>query len=205
MPSRFAELALHLHFVLSSWISFGTLQRTCSCLLYVCCIMLYPCNKGSTWLPDLALGFVACCSARCFVVAIRFKQTWPWTVTKMLCYVRREVQAIPSIWRYLLSRSRTLVPRIVHTCSSASSAAPGLAMEHRLAILRLLAVSIPALEEKTLCISLWFCLSEGRTGSSCLRVENLMICHTVDCNQSKQVIYVSYYVSYILLLFPRCS
>lgn len=52
---------------------------------------------------------------------------------------------------FVIDFSRTSVTRVVHMCSTASTAAPGLAMEHRLAILRLLAVSIPALEDKTLC------------------------------------------------------
>ena len=86
---------------------------------------------------------------------------------------------------FVIDFSRTSVTRVVHMCSTASTAAPGLAMEHRLAILRLLAVSIPALEDKTLCD---FAYPEGRTGSSCLRVESL-IYHPVDCDQSKQVIY----------------
>ena len=51
-----------------------------------------------------------------------------------------------------MSRSRTSVLRVVYMCCTASTPAPGLAMEHRLAILRLLAISIPALEDKTLCV-----------------------------------------------------
>ena len=157
--------------------------------------MLYPWDKVSTWLPDLALACVACFSARfCCCNPLQADLTLDGYQNAMLCTERgpsnpKHLKTFEGASQviFVIDFSRTSVTRVVHMCSTASTAAPGLAMEHRLAILRLLAVSDPCAWGQD---SLWFCLSEGRTGSSCLRVESL-IYHPVDCDQSKQVIYLS--------------